>query len=98
MPELQDAEGDEITLTVDLGKASLFTEYDGYNTFNALSTSTDESNVGTYSIKLTVVDSAGSKLISFINLEIITHLTKDIGGTEILASNPDGIPFDGWDL
>jgi hypothetical protein len=85
---------------VDMGKASLFTEYDGYQTFHTLTTSTDESNVGIYSIKLTAVDSAGSILISYINLEILTSLKEedfDTGDAEA-ATNADGIPFEGWDL
>ena len=84
-----------------MGKASLFTEYDGSRTFHTLTTSTDESMVGTYSIKLTAVDSEGSTLISFINLEIITNLEEEIidpGDFDGAEANPDGIPFDGWDL
>ena len=62
-----DEEGDEFTMSVDIGATGSFLVYDNF-VFTVLEGATTESQVADYTIKISVVDVIGSKNTDEITL------------------------------
>lgn len=77
LPEITDPEEDDITVTVEIGRASTFMTYDD-GLFKIQPGATTEGFVGIYQIKVSAEDSAGSKVDTKITLAVLSIILEEV--------------------
>lgn len=91
LPGVTDEEGDLMTIVVDIGAASMFLTYvDGV--FTVVEGASGESQAGTYSITITVTDTAGSVLSTTISLTVLSKAVEEDEAEEVTEAS-NGLDF-----
>lgn len=88
LPGYEDHEGDEVTLTVNLGPSKIFLTFtEELGAFSIPVDLTKESDAGTYTIKLSLEDSSGMKTATTFVLNIEGPVQEETSEEE--SSNSD---------